>query len=323
RAETRAEAERRQLTVMFCDLVGSTELARRLDPEDLRDVMRAFQDRCAGVISRFDGFIARYMGDGLLVYFGFPRAHEDDAERAVRSGLDIVASIGALNAETGASRGVHLAVRVGIATGRVVVGDIVGEGASAESAVVGDTPNLAARLQSVAAADQVVIGAGTRALLGDRFDCEDLGGQSLKGIDEPVPAWRVTGERGEAAGRAARAAGAQPLVGRQEELGLLLRAWDTAREGLGQVVLVLGEPGIGKSRLVEALVERIDVQDHLRVPIRCSPYHTQSALYPVVEHLKRAFGWRGEDGADERLAKLEAALQGYSVPLAETVPLYA
>ncbi len=174
----------------------------------------------------------------------------------MRAGLDIVASIGALNAETGASRGVHLAVRVGIATGLVVVGDIVGEGASAESAVVGDTPNLAARLQSVAAADQVVIGAGTRALLGDRFDCEDLGGQSLKGIDEPVPAWRVAGERGEAAGRAARAAGAQPLVGRQEELGLLLRAWDTAREGLGQVVLVLGEPGIGKSRLVEASMFR-------------------------------------------------------------------
>ena len=197
------EAERRHLTVMFCDLVGSTELSQRLDPEELRDVMRAFQDRCAGAVSRFGGFIARYMGDGLLVYFGFPQAHEDEPERAVRAGLDIVDAVGALTRDSG--MGLQLSVRIGIATGMVVVGDIVGEGAAAESAVVGETPTLAARLQGLAAPDQVIVSAATQELVAHQFESKDLGRHSLKGLAEPVAAWRIVGDRGvEPVGRSRR-----------------------------------------------------------------------------------------------------------------------
>ena len=315
------EAERRQLTVMFCDLVGSTALASRLDPEDLREVISSFQNTCREAIERYAGFIARYMGDGLLVYFGYPRAHEDDAARAVRAGLAIVEAMETLNTGTGTRHDAALAVRIGVATGPVVVGDIVGEGAAEEAAVVGETPNLAARLQSVAAPDQVVVAPATRRLLAAAFEFDDLGDHVLKGIDLPVRAWRVLGERDVDA--AAEAAGGTPLVGRQEELGLLLRSWEASKQGHGQAILVQGEAGIGKSRLVEALRERIAGDDYLWVAHRCSPYHVNSTLYPVIEHLKRAVGWTPESDAEDRLAKLEAALSGQGMPLAEVIPLYA
>jgi class 3 adenylate cyclase/tetratricopeptide (TPR) repeat protein len=321
-----SEAERRQLTVMFCDLVGSTALSTRLDPEVLQDLIRAFQDRCAGAISRFDGYIARYMGDGMLVYFGFPRAHEDDPERAVRAGLAVVSTIADLNRDTGPSNGVDLSVRVGIATGVVVVGDIVGVGAAAESTVVGETPNLAARLQGVAQPNQVVISSSTRDLVADRFEFEDLGRQALKGLSESVKAWSVVSEISvdteraptpDASGRVV------PLVGRQEELGLLLRAWEGSKQGQGQVVLINGEAGIGKSRLLDALRARVEGEDYAWVSVRCSPYHGQTALYPIIRQLERAFGWTAGNGNEEKLEKLEKRLSAFNFALAEVVPLFA
>ena len=318
------QAERRQLTVMFCDLVGSTELSTKLDPEDLRDVITSFQHHCREAIQRYAGFIARYMGDGILVYFGYPQAHEDDAQRAVRAGLDVVGSMADLNAEVGKAHGVVLAVRIGIATGPVVVGDLVGEGAAEEAAVVGETPNRAARLQGVAEPDQLVIGPMTRRLLGDLFELKDLGQHELKGIAEPVQAWRVVrGSDIESRYEARHVGGGLPLVGRQEELGLLVRSWEASKEGHGQVVLIQGEAGIGKSRLVEALREQVAAEDYIWVADRFSPYHTGSTLYPVIEHLKRVMGWKPEDGADEKLEKLEAALTRQSLPPEEAVPLYA
>jgi predicted ATPase/class 3 adenylate cyclase len=319
-----SEAERRQLTVMFCDLVGSTALSTKLDPEDLREVISSFQDVCREAIERYDGFIARYMGDGVLVYFGYPRAHEDDAERAVRAGLGVVDAMAELGDDIGRRHGVVPAVRVGIATGSVVVGDIIGDGAAEEAAVVGETPNLAARLQAVAQPNQVVIAATTHQLLGTSFEFEDLGRHELKGIAGPVQAWRALRER-DAHSRYDdnRIGGGSPLVGRLEELGLLLRSWESSKEGHGQAVLIQGEAGIGKSRLVDALRDRVSGQNLLCVTHRCSPYHTNSALYPVIEHLKRALGWKAEDGAAEKFDKLEAALTEQSQPLAEVVPLYA
>ncbi len=318
------DAERRQLTVMFCDLVGSTELSQRLDPEELRELLRAFQDRCAGVISRFGGFVARYMGDGLLVYFGYPQAFEDAPERSVRAGLDIVAAMTALNAEVGAPGGATLAARVGIATGVVVVGDIVGEGAAAESAVVGETPNLAARLQGEAQPDQVVVADATRVLLGDRFEFVDLGARTLKGIAAPARAWRVVAEQARDGRRDAARAGARaPIIGRQEELGLLMRAWESCKSGHGQVVLITGEPGIGKSRLLEALRERLSGERFLWNAIRCSPYHTQSALYPIIRQLHAVLGWSDDDDPDRKLEKLESAVSGFSLEAGEMVPLLA
>jgi class 3 adenylate cyclase len=275
------EAERRQLTVMFCDLVGSTALSTGMDPEDLRDVIASYQNRCSAAIRRYDGFVAKYMGDGILVYFGYPRAHEDEAERSVRAGLDIVDAMAELNAAVPRPAGVELAVRIGIATGPVIVGDQIGEGTASETAVVGETPNLAARLQALAQPNQIVVSAATR-----------------------------TGS-------------AAPLVGRQEEMGLLLRAWDGSCHGRGQVVLIQGEAGVGKSRLVEGLREAAG-KDHVWVAIRCSPFHTASAFHPIIEHLKRVFGWQPEDTAPQYLAKLEAGLSGFkTLPLAESVRLFA
>jgi class 3 adenylate cyclase len=218
-----ARAERRQLTVMFCDLVGSTALSTGMDPEDLRDVITSFQSRCSAAIRRYDGFVAKYMGDGILVYFGYPRAHEDEAERSVRAGLDIVEAMAELNAAVPRPPGVELAVRIGIATGPVIVGDQIGEGTASETAVVGETPNLAARLQALAQPNQIVVSSATRAMLGDHFDLEDLGASGLKGFAEPVPAWRVLSARDvESRFAATRAGSSAPLAGRQEELGLLL-----------------------------------------------------------------------------------------------------
>ena len=238
-------AERRQLTVMFCDLVGSTPLSARLDPEDLREVIAAYHRAVAGVVTAFDGFVGRYMGDGVLVYFGYPRAHEDDAERAVRAGL------GAIDAVTRLDVGsVKLQARVGIATGLVVVGDLIGAGPAQEQSVVGETPNLAARLQALAEPDTVVIATGTRRLVGDLFEYRDLGAVDVKGIAAPVPAWQVLQPSGVASRfEALRGLALTPLVGRDEEIELLLRRWERAKGGDGQVVLISGEHGIGKSRI--------------------------------------------------------------------------
>jgi class 3 adenylate cyclase/tetratricopeptide (TPR) repeat protein len=319
-----AQAERRQLTVMFCDLVGSTTLSTRMDPEDLCDVIASFQSRCSAAIRRYDGFVAKYMGDGILVYFGYPRAHEDEAERSVRAGLDVVDAMAELNAAVPKPPGVELAVRIGIATGPVIVGDQIGEGTASETAVVGETPNLAARLQALAQPNQIVVSAATRMMLGDHFDLEDLGASELKGFAEPVPVWRVLSARDvESRFAATRTGSAAPLVGRQEEMGLLLRAWDGSRHGRGQVVLIQGEAGVGKSRLVESLRETA-AKDHIWVAIRCSPFHTASAFHPIIEHLTRVFGWQPEDTAPQHLAKLEAGLAGFTaLPLSESVRLFA
>jgi class 3 adenylate cyclase len=319
-----ADAERRQLTVMFCDLVGSTALSTEMDPEDLRDVIASYQNRCSAAIRRYDGFVAKYMGDGILVYFGYPRAHEDEAERSVRAALDVVDAMAELNAAFRRPPGVDLAVRIGIATGPVIVGDQIGEGTASETAVVGETPNLAARLQALAQPNQILLSAATRAMLGDHFDLEDLGAYELKGFAEPVPAWRVLSARDvESRFAATRTGSAAPLVGRQEEVGLLLRAWDGSCHGRGQVVLIQGEAGVGKSRLLESLREAAG-KDHVWVAIRCSPFHTASAFHPIIEHLKRVFGWEPEDTAPQHLAKLDAGLAGFrTLPLAESVRLFA
>src|SRR5882757_858972 len=318
------DAERRQLTVMFCDLVGSTALSTGMDPEDLRDVIASYQNRCSAAIRRYDGFVAKYMGDGILIYFGYPRAHEDEAERSVRAGLDIVDAMVQLNAAVPRPPGVELTVRIGIATGPVIVGDQIGEGTASETAVVGETPNLAARLQALAQPNQIVVSAATRAMLGDHFDLEDLGACELKGFAEPVPAWCVLSARDvESRFAATRTGSSAPLVGRQEEMGLLLRAWDGSSRGRGQVVLIQGEAGLGKSRLVEGLREAAG-KDHIWVAIRCSPFHTASALHPIIDHLRRVFAWQPEDTARQHLAKLEAGLAGFkALPLSESVRLFA
>ncbi len=317
-----AEAERRQLTVMFCDLVGSTALSTKLDPEDLREVIKSFQDECRKAIEGFAGFVARYMGDGVLAYFGYPQAHEDDAERGVRAGLAVVESMAELNQRLAGRHELELSARIGIATGAVVVGDIIGEGAAEEAAVVGETPNLAARLQALAGPNQVLIAPATHQLLGALFEYEDAGSHQLKGIEQPVPLWRVVGESDIDSRYKAKRLGAQlPLVGRQEELGLLLRSWEASKEGHGQTVLIQGEAGIGKSRLVEALRGRLSEENYIWVAHRCSPYHSNSALYPIIEHIRRAAGWSREDGPEQKLDKLEAALGRQSLPLDEAVPL--
>ena len=245
-------AERRQVTVMFSDLVGSTALSARMDPEDLREVISAYQKCVAETVQRFGGFVAKYMGDGVLVYFGYPQAHEDDAERAVRAGLELVAAVSGLKTHA------PLQTRVGIATGLVVVGDLIGSGASQEQAIVGETPNLAARLQGVAEPNSVVIAESTRKLVGNLFELEDLGAQDLKGIAGPVRAWAALRPASvESRFEAMHASGLTELVGREEELELLLRRWSKAKTGEGQVVLLSGEPGIGKSRLTAALLERL------------------------------------------------------------------
>ncbi len=282
----RSEAERRQLTVMFCDLVDSTRLSQQLDLEDLRDVNRAYQDACKEAIERYAGYVARYMGDGALVYFGYPQAHEDDAERAIHAGLSVVDAVDELNQTFGDKLGIELGVRVGIATGSVVVGDLIGEGASQESAVVGETPNLAARLQGLASTNQVVIASSTYDLASGRFEYKDLGSHEVKGIAELVQVWQVVApSAAESRFEAQHRAGVTPLVGREHEIGLLLERWQYAREGDGQVALLSGEPGIGKSRVSETLRERTASDEPIRLRYQCSPYHTNSALHPVIDQL--------------------------------------
>jgi class 3 adenylate cyclase len=303
--EPRDTAERRQLTVMFCDLVGSTALAARLDPEDMHVILAAYQRCCAGLIARNGGFVAQYVGDGVLAYFGYPRAHEHDAERAVRAGLAIVEAAPKLKTAAQAP----LRVRVGIATGIVVVGDLLGSGESQERGVIGDTPNLAARLQGIAAPGSVVIAEGTRKLLGDLFELKDLGPQDLKGLAGPRHAWAALRPSAqESRFEALHAGGLSALVGRTEETELLLQRWAKAKAAEGQVVRLSGEAGIGKSRLAAALLERLAGEPHARMRYFCSPQHTDSALHPIMAQMERAAGLVREDDAKVRLDKLDALL---------------
>jgi class 3 adenylate cyclase len=274
------EAERRQLTVLFCDLIDSTYLASQLDPEDLREVVRAYQEACAKVIARYEGHIAQYLGDGLLVYFGYPLAHEDDAQRAVRAGLGLLVALGALNAQLIQDEGLRLAIRVGTHTGLVVVGEVSGGGRH-EHLAVGDTPNLAARLQGLAAPGTVVISTATARLVQGYFTCEDHGTQALKGIETPVHVYQVLGESA-AQSRldVTGATGLTPLVGREAEVSLLRERWVQSQDGHGQVLVLSGEAGIGKSRLVHVLTERVVAAHTPRLTLRCSPYHTNSACIP-------------------------------------------
>ena len=298
-----ADAERRQLTVMFCDLVGSTALATRLDPEDLREVVGAYHRAVNETIAPFEGFVAKYMGDGVLIYFGYPQAHEDDAERAVRAGLAVIAAIGRLDLPE------RLQTRLGIATGLVVVGDLIGAGAAQERGVVGETPNLAARLQALARTNSLVIADATRRQIGALFEFEDLGPQSLAGFAEPQRVWRVSGESGVVSRfEALRGELLTPFVGREEEIELLLRRWQQATGGEGQVVLLTGEAGIGKSRLLSVLRDRLAAEAPTRLRYFCSPHHQDSALYPVIAQLEQAAGFRREDTVETRLDKLEALL---------------
>ena len=302
--------ERRYVTVLFSDLVGSTALSSRLDPEDLRDVIAIYQRCVEETVRRFDGFIAKFLGDGVLVYFGYPEAHEDDPEQAVRAGLELVAAVKGLQTPE------RLEARVGIATGLVVVGDMIGSGASQEQAIVGKTPNLAERLQGIAAPSMVVIADSTRKLLGNLFELEDLGGKDLKGIDGPERVWAVLRANPvDSRFDAFHATGVTELVGRQEELELLLRRWTKAVAGEGQVVLLFGEPGIGKSRLTAALLERITPEPHTRLRYFCSPQHTDSALYPIISQMERAAGFAHDDTAHAKLDKLDALLsQSFTPP---------
>jgi class 3 adenylate cyclase/predicted ATPase len=298
-------AERRQVTVIFSDLVGSTALSARMDPEDLREVISGYQKCVAGTMNRFGGFVAKYMGDGVLVYFGYPQAHEDDAERAVRSALSLIEAVSGLRSGHDAM----LQVRIGIATGVVVVGDLIGEGAAQEQGIVGDTPNLAARLQATAGPGQVMISQSTRRLTGGLFEYHDLGSVTLKGFVDPVQAWQVTGASPERSRfEAQHETSLTPLVGRDEELELLHRRWLQAMSGEGRVALTSGEPGIGKSRLMAALEERLQSEPHTRLRYFCSPQHTDSAFYPFIMQLERAAGFERRDTAEAKFEKLLSLL---------------
>jgi len=299
------EAERRQLTVLFADLVGSTALAEQLDPEDMRDVITAYQNTVAGEVTRYAGHVAKYMGDGVLAYFGWPRAHEDDAERAVRAGLAVIQALAGRKTPEGQA----VEARIGIATGLVVVGDLVGEGAAQEEAVVGETPNLAARLQSLAEPNTVVIAPATHHLVSGLFEHKDLGSHDFKGISTPVRAWRVVGETtAESRFDAAHAAGMTPLVGREEEINLLLKRWEQAKDGEGQVVLLSGEPGVGKSRILRGFRDRLEAEPHSRALYYCSPYHQNSAFHPVIDQLERALRFQKDDEPAAKLDKLDTVL---------------
>src|SRR4051794_3005212 len=294
------EAERRQLTVMFVDLVGSTALSARLDPEEMGGVLRAYQNAVAGEVARFEGHVAKFMGDGVLAYFGWPRAHEDEAERAVRAGLAVAAALAALRVPTGE----RLAARVGIATGLVMVGELTGEGEARERSVVGETPNLAARLQALAPPAGVVVAPATRRLLGTLFELEELEARPIKGLAESVAGFAVLSERAGTSRFEARGGHtALPMEGRDQELALLVEHWSLAKIGEGQGVLLVGEAGIGKPRITRALIDVV-AEPHVRVRLQCSPYHTDSALWPVIEHLRRAAGFTAEDTPDEQLDKL-------------------
>lgn len=297
-------AERRQLTVLFSDLIGSTALSASLDPEDMRDVIRAYQDACAGVIARYDGFIAKFMGDGVLAYFGYPKAHEDEAELAVRAGLSLAKAV----ARHSTPSGEPLAARIGIATGLVVVGDLIGKNAAQEQTVVGDAPNLAARLQAISGPGQVVISETTRRLLGSGFVVDDFGKHALKGLADPVQAFVVTGERSLETRFEARIGAVLPIVGRDQELALLRERWSLVKNGEAQGVLLVGEAGIGKSRIVRGLLDDLADEPHNQMQYQCSPYQTDSALAPVIQQLRHAAHFAPEDSKSVQLDKLETLL---------------
>ncbi len=313
------QVERRRLTVMFCDLVGSTALSERLDPEDLRNLMQSYQRTCGAIIARHDGHVAQYLGDGLMIYFGWPKAHEDDAERSVRAALEIIDQVKTIHAP------LPLTVRVGIATGPVVVGDTGGGDASIPKTAIGPTPNVAARLQALAQPDQIVIATSTRRLLGHLYAYEDLGEQALKGLSSPVRAWRVTGARGEVSRFDAMrgADGFTDLIGRDDELGLLQARWQLARQGQGQAVLVRGEPGIGKSRLIRALRDHVAADAPVTLRYDCAPHFRNSAFYPVTEQLRRAAGLAPDDTVAVKLDKLQAMLALSQGDAAESLALLA
>ena len=312
-------AERRQLTVMFCDLVGSTSLSTRLDLDDLRKIIGAYQ-QCGGeVITKCGGFVARYLGDGILAYFGYPHAHEDDAENAVRASLGLIAAVAKLDA----GDGTRLRVRVGIATGLVVVGDLIGQGATQEQIVIGETPNLAARLQGLAEPDTVVIDSTTHRLLGGLFEYRTLGSASIKGFADPIPVWQVTGASAVASRFKALRGVVTPLVDREEELELLMRRWRQAKAGEGSVVLISGEPGIGKSRIAQTLLERLSAEPHARLRYFCLPHRQDSPLYPAIRQFEHAARFQREDTAEERLDKMEKLLAEGTNDVESVAPLFA
>src|SRR5262245_30879278 len=315
------DGERRQLTVMFIDLVGSTPLSTQLDPEELREVIRAYRETCASAIRRFEGYLAKYIGDGLLVYFGYPTAHEDDAQRAVRTALGIVTAIQQLSFPT-IQLPRPLQVRIGIHTGLVVAGEM-GVGDQPEPlGIVGETPNIAARLQEKADPKSVVISPTTYRLVTGLFDCHELGPQELKGVSQPLALYQVVGEStAQSRFEAAVQKGLTPLVGRTEELALLQQRWEQAKAGAGQVVLLSGEPGIGKSRLVQELKEQLARAGVTRIEFRCSPYHQNSTFYPLIEHLQRLLQFASHEAPQARLAKLQQALTHYHFPQTDTLPL--
>lgn len=318
-ARTGSEGERRQLTVMFCDLVGSTALAERLDPEELRDLMQAYRKVCSEVVARYDGHVAQYLGDGLMIYFGWPRAHEDDAERGVRSALEMVKAVKGVTATQ------SLAVRIGVSTGAVVVGEATQLDNADARLAVGETPNLAARLQGLAAADEIIVGPSTHHLVSAVFEYRDLGYHLLKGVAEPVRAWRVIAAA-EVEGRfeaKRETSSLTPLVGREEEIQLLLHRWEQAKSGEGQVVLMCGEAGVGKSRILQVLREHIAREAYTRLRFQCSPFHSNSAFHPIIEQFERAAGFSRDDSPDDKLDKMETLLGAAVDDVQIVAPLFA
>ena len=315
-----SKLERRHLTVVFCDLVGSTALSTQLDPEDLREILHEFQNRCTEAIRRYEGHIARFSGDGVLAYFGFPSAHEDDAERAVRSALQMIERVSTI----GTRAGQKLAVRIGIATGLVVVGDLAGEGPNREFVLVGEAPNLAARLQVLAGPNQLLIAPGTRRLLGGLFEFADLGEHDIKGFDQQISVWRVVGAATVASRfEAHQSADLTPLVGRDAELNLLHEKYLHAKRGQGCVTVISGEPGIGKSRLTIALRHRLADEDYRLISLQCSSYHTTSAWYPVIHLLERAAGIAPDAAASHKLERLALLVEQWVGKNDEIVVLLA
>jgi class 3 adenylate cyclase/predicted ATPase len=311
-------AERRQLTVLFCDLVGSTVISAQLDPEDMRKLVRTYQQCCATTIGSFDGFIAQYLGDGIMAYFGYPKAHEDDPERAVRAGLELIAAVAKLDVKP------SLTIRIGIATGPVVVGDLIGQGAAIERAVTGETPNLAARLQALAKPGSIVVSGATRRLLGGLFILRDLGEQNIRGLHVPVQAFAVEGER-ETVSRfeAARSERMTPFIGREHELALLTERWSEARNGEGHVILLSGEAGIGKSRILAALRERIGDEPYITMRYQCSPHHRNDPFYPIIGQIWHAAAFESGESAPARLDKLETMVARSGLAVGTTAPYLA
>ena len=317
------EAERRQLTVMFCDLVDSTKLSSQLDPEDYHDMVRAYQNVCTEVIQHYAGHVAQLLGDGLLVYFGYPHAHEDDAQRAVRAGLGMLAALEELNTRLQQAKGIQLAIRIGIHTGLVVVGEMGGQGRQ-EQLALGDVPNIASRIEGLAAPNTIAVSEATYRLVQGYFDCEALGEQTLRGVTEPIQVYRVFQESGVYSRLdVAQTKGLTPLVGRESEVTLLLERWEQAKSGQGQVVLLTGDAGIGKSRLVQVLKEHVTHEPHMRWECHSSEYYQNTALFPLVDLFQRSLQWQPDDTPEDKLGKLEQTLNHYRLPLQESVPLFA